>query len=106
MKTWAKSLMVLLLLTGCLHARQTAETQPQAVQQNVLEFNATVVYVTVEGGFYGLTDAEGKAYDPINLPPEFRKDGMKVRVSARPRTDMAGFHMWGTIIEILSIEQE
>ena len=66
----------------------------------------TVKYKEIEGGFYAIDTADGNKYDPINLPEAFRKDGLKVKVTARAKTDAMGFHMYGSIIEIVNISAQ
>ena len=63
-----------------------------------------VKYITLEGGFYGIIGDDGVNYDPINLPDNFRIDGLKVVLTAIRREDLCSFHMWGIIIEIISIQ--
>ncbi len=65
----------------------------------------TIDYVGLEGGFYAIEGDDGQAYDPINLPDNFKRDGLRVRVIARPQPLMGSFHMYGQIIEIVEIEQ-
>jgi len=65
----------------------------------------TVVFVSIEGGFYGIKGDDGRNYDPVNLPEEFRKDGLRVRYDVRELKDRASFHMWGTMVEIVHIER-
>ena len=52
------------------------------------------------------TQNTGKKSDPINLPESFRKDGLKVRVTARPQRDVMSFRMYGEIIEVIRIEAQ
>lgn len=66
----------------------------------------TVTFKDLEGGFYAIESFDGKKYDPINLPESFRKDGLKVKVTARPQRDVMSFRMYGEIIEIISIEAQ
>jgi len=65
----------------------------------------TIVFLSFEGGFYGIKGDDGRSYDPINLPVEFRKEGMRVRFEAKELRDRASFHMWGTIVELVHIEK-
>ncbi len=65
----------------------------------------TISYIPLEGGFYGIKGDDGQAYDPINLPAEFRRDGLRVRFEGKVLKEGASFHMWGTMIEIVHIEQ-
>ena len=53
----------------------------------------TVIFVALEGGFYGIKGDGGINYDPINLAGEFQKDGLRVRFEAKELTDRASFHM-------------
>jgi len=65
-----------------------------------------VTFKDLEGGFYAIESFDGKKYDPINLPESFRKDGLKVRVTARPQRDVMSFRMYGEIIEVIRIEAQ
>jgi len=65
----------------------------------------TVVYLDLEGGFYGIVADNGKRYDPINLPKEFQQDGLRVSFEAKIRDDLASFHMWGQLVEIIKINR-
>ena len=67
------------------------------------EIVGTVVYKDIEGGFYAIDGDNGSKYDPINLPESFRKDGLRVKVTARPRMDAMSLHMYGAIIEVVNI---
>lgn len=66
--------------------------------------NATVTYIDLEGGFYGLVTDDGRKFLPGNLPAEYRRDGLLVQFSADVQDDGAGIQMWGTPVEIRSIE--
>ncbi|WP_083608763.1 DUF333 domain-containing protein [Methanoculleus chikugoensis] len=66
--------------------------------------NATVTYIDLEGGFYSLVTDDGRNYLPANLPAEYRQDGLSVQFSADVQDDAAGIQMWGTPVEIRSIE--
>jgi hypothetical protein len=90
-----KSICVLILaglLSGCLTSDLVRET-------------GTVVYNQLEGGFYGIQSDEGARYEPLNLPPEYRIDGLKVMFRGVIRPDMATIHMWGKPLELLHIEK-
>jgi heat shock protein HslJ len=69
------------------------------------EFDATgtVTYFDLEGGFYGIVGSDQTHYLPLNLPPEFEKDGIKVSFTAVKETEVMTIQMWGTPIRILSI---
>ncbi|MFQ6083487.1 MAG: hypothetical protein ACE5WD_09020 [Candidatus Aminicenantia bacterium] len=41
----------------------------------------------------------------VYTPSEFKKDGLRVKFKGRIRYDLASFHMWGYIIEIIEIKK-
>jgi len=47
---------------------------------------------------------DGKHYDPINMPQEFKVAGLRVRFSAN-FTDYVSYHMWGYVVRLVSIER-
>lgn len=67
--------------------------------------NGTVTYVDLEGGFYGIVTDDGRNYLPGNLSEEYRTDGLRVQFSADVQGDVTGIQMWGTPVEIRSIER-
>jgi len=67
------------------------------------EIVGTVTYRNIEGGFYAIDGDNGSKYDPINLPESFRKDGLRVKVTARLRMDAMSLHMYGAIVEVVNI---
>ena len=74
-----------------------------ALPADSFEIVGTVTYKNIEGGFYAIDGDNGRKYDPINLPESFRKDGLKVKVTARLKKDAMSFHMYGAIIEVVNI---
>jgi len=69
-----------------------------------IEIVGTVVHKGIEGGFFAIDADDGSKYDPTNLPESFKKDGLRVKVSARLEKDLMSFHMYGVLIEVLKIE--
>jgi len=65
----------------------------------------TVRYVSLEGGFYGIVADDGTRYDPgDSLPEKYRRDGLRVRFTARPQEGFT-IRMWGKLVEIEEIEE-
>ncbi len=74
-------------------------------QGDTIEGTGTVTYIGLEGGFYGIITANNGHWDPINLSSEFMVDGLRVKFKAKIREDLLGYHMWGTIIELIYIKK-
>ena len=92
----APLLLVLFAISCSNHDAQPADP-------NVISSIATVRHQDIEGGFYGLVTEDGTKYDPGTLPEAFRKEGLRVKFTAR-RTNALTTRMWGTTVEIDHIE--
>ncbi len=108
-------------LIGCKDysdsSKKTPDTEPNVSEPNespstdiptippkgTFEIMGTVAYKNIEGGFFAIDGDDGRKYDPINLPESFRKDGLKVKVTARLRRDAVSIHMYGSIIDVVNI---
>ena len=77
---------------------------PTTPNSEALEIQGTVVFKDLEGGFFAIDGDDGQKYNPVNLAESFRKDGLKVKVTARPDADAMTVHMYGTVIEIVEIQ--
>jgi hypothetical protein len=104
MSTWAVSrphVLALILVAGFACASPTAPEPPDGA----VRINGTVRYFNLEGGFWAVRGDDGVTYDPIaGLAPAFQRENLRVTIVAKIRSDMAGIHMVGPIVEILSIE--
>ncbi len=69
------------------------------------EIRGTVRYVDLEGGFYGIETRDGTRLDPVNLPDDFKKDGLRITARVERLKDRISIHMWGTLVRILEIER-
>jgi len=89
-------LFLSVILSGCL-------------EEYKIEDTGTIIICDFEGGFYGILSDDfhngEKKFDPINLPSEFKEDGLRVKFKAIVSLFQYSFHMWGTIIVILEIEK-
>jgi hypothetical protein len=73
---------------------------------NLVVVNGTVRFMTFEGGFWAIRGDDNVTYDPLGgLPAAFQLEGLRVRIEARRRNDMASIHMAGPIVEIISINR-
>jgi hypothetical protein len=69
-------------------------------KSGLIQTTGTVVWVPLEGGFYGIIGDDGTQYDPLNLPEEYAEDGFRIGFTAIEEQNVASIHMWGTIITI------
>lgn len=69
----------------------------------LLSFQGEVVFVEIEGGFYGIVDQNGQKYLPSNLPDILKQNGLKVRGNAQLKSGKLGFKQWGKMIDIIEI---
>ncbi len=77
----------------------------EPTNDKIVSGTGEIVFISFEGGFYGIVSDYRMHYDPINLPDEFKIDGLRISFKAKIRDDLVSFHMWGTIIELLSIDR-
>ncbi len=65
--------------------------------------SASVRFLNLEGGCWTLEPSAGVHYLPLNLPEQFRRDGLKVQADLLRRDDYDSICMVGPVVEILSI---
>ncbi|MBK9104989.1 MAG: hypothetical protein IPL92_10570 [Saprospiraceae bacterium] len=68
-----------------------------------MRITGKVVYLSFEGGAYGIIDQHGKKYLPINMPNQLKRDGAEVICRVQP-ADVESMVMWGEPIYIYSFE--
>jgi hypothetical protein len=90
---------IVLVLVGA-----SALSTQLTINDGLIHGKGTVRYLSFEGGFYGIVGDDGKNYDPINMSQEFKVDGLRVKFTANI-TDYLSFHMWGYVVQLLSIEK-
>jgi len=69
--------------------------------ESTIETMGTVVFVGLNGGFFGILGDDGKRYEPINLPSDCEVVGLRVWFKARIL--QWTIHVWGIPIEIIEI---
>ena len=94
---------VLLLAAGCQNAE--SDSQETGAVQRPRTVTGTVRYLDLEGGFYGIEADHGTKLDPVNLPEDFRQDGVRVAVRVEELKDRVSTHMWGTLVRIMEIKR-
>lgn len=88
-------LLIFFNLFGCSSELETNNTL----------IRGTVKFIEFEGGFFGIITDDGAKYDPINLPNEFKVNGLRIEFNFNERKGGMSFHQWGTIIEITEIKE-
>ena len=72
--------------------------------EDVVSGVATVRYLDLEGGFYGLiADADSARYNPSDLGADYRQDGLRVRFRGQLQEGTMTTQQWGRPIEIIDI---
>jgi len=72
---------------------------------DIISGTGTINHINLEGGFYGITADDGRKYLPKSLAREFKVDGLHVRFQVKILTGVATIYMWGTPVDVLSIER-
>jgi hypothetical protein len=99
-------LLTLLLLSACVCGQaDPGKTGPNTSAQGVIEVQATVRFIPLEGGFFGLVASDGVQYDPTNLAKEFQQDGLEVKATLRLRRGVVSYRMWGTTVDVVAMEK-
>jgi hypothetical protein len=65
--------------------------------------SGTVKYLNMEGGFWGVLGDDKESYDLVNMPNDFKKEGLRIKFSGKP-IQAASTRMWGTMVNLESIE--
>ena len=105
--TGTAACLVLLVAAGCRNggpeSRPESRSKTAAARGQIV--TGTVRHIDLEGGFYGIETDDGTKLDPVNLPEEFRQDGVRVRVRVEELKDRVSTHMWGKIVRIVDIKR-
>lgn len=80
------------------------KSQPPQDKMKSVSFIATVKFMNLEGGFFGLVSKEGKHLLPTNLKKEFHQHGAVIKVSGNMLPNMITIEQWGTPFKITDIE--
>jgi len=95
--------LTLCVLGGCA---PTALDKPGVTNDGAyVSGTGSVAHFDLEGGFWAIKGDDHMTYDPINLDPSYRVEGLRVRFRAVLRKDLLGIHQVGPIIEILEIKR-
>ena len=99
------ALSAFFLLSALALSACSASQLPNDASDADLQFDGAVAYTDLEGGAWVIQADEGTTYEPVNLAAEDREEGLRVRVWADVREEMASTLMVGPIIEIRRLER-
>jgi len=89
----------ILLVTGCLSFGGATQLTP-----SIPNFCGKIIYIPLEGGFYGLESNKGNKYLPVNLPDDLKRHGLSIQARLVKVEGMMGLHMWGEYVRVLDIK--
>lgn len=67
-----------------------------------IRIEGKIVYMPIEGGFWGVIDDKGNEWLPMDMPDELKKDGLMVILEVRKIKDAFSIYNWGMPVEILA----
>lgn len=108
-------LSLMLALSGC-GIKEVATSRPSRdsatdingtseAEKGSFEITGEITFKEIEGGFYAIEGNDGRKYDPLNLPEDFRREGLAVKIVAEKKTGVMSARMYGTVIELLEISK-
>jgi hypothetical protein len=106
-KKIAFSLMFSLLCFSCVGKNALIMTPNKAKapeQERMTWQTATVIFVKLEGGFYGLLAQDGSKLLPINLAPQYQIPNTTLNIQGKKVEGMMPIQQWGVPFEIINIE--
>ena len=81
----------------------TQKTQVHEQKWEGTVITGRIIYMDIEGGFYGIKGDDGNNYDPVNLSSEYQRDGIRIKASITFEKNVSSIRMWGKIIRINQI---
>ena len=100
---------MLLILGGCHPKTSNVSNEQKGTnkENNTGYEKLTVKDLTgLDGCTFVLIKQDGKKLEPMNLPDEFRKDGIKVLVKYTVKRDAISICMVGSMVEVSDIKMD
>jgi hypothetical protein len=73
--------------------------------ENNIQILGKIIYLPIEGGFWGIESEDGKKYFPTEgLPPPFQKENIQIKATIVPSPEFNAY-MWGKAVRIKAIEK-
>jgi len=100
-------LLLLAVLEGCRStpANPSGQAPSRSEGEHAQVVTGTVRHIDLEGGFYGIVTDEGAKLDPVNLPEEYRKDGVRIEARVVEIRGRVSTHMWGKLVRIIEFKR-
>jgi hypothetical protein len=89
---------------ACAAAPDAEALEPIERPVERAELVGTVVFLAVEGGCWGVRTDAGNTIEPMGLPPQYRKDGLRVRLVVRYPRGMTSTCQIGRIAHVELVE--
>jgi len=111
--------IITLLLCACNASVQSAKSENSTIESNNLSkaltkdnvtqvaqewLKAKVIFLNLEGGFYGIVTDDGKHLLPVNLAKKFRQHNAAIKVKGKLLKGVMTIQQWGTPFKIAEIE--
>ena len=99
--------VALLSLVACQPSEDKAMPETdmtKQTQETSKMMTATVKYIAIEGGFYGLETADGQQFLPRNLNKNYQTDGTVIRFTFEPVEGVMTTQQWGTLVRLSDVE--
>lgn len=102
---WTILAILLLLAVSCDSSRNAlSSTRSEGSHRDLSR--GQVVWIDLEGGFYGIVGEDQTRYLPKDLSDEFQSDGLRVRFHGSVDHESASIAMWGPILILTHMERE
>lgn len=100
------TISVLGLCVACTNAADSAntkthlysDTNSKPITQHIV---GRVVYLNLEGGFYGFIADNGEKFLPLNLEEEHRVDGKRLKLAVIPQKETMTFMQFGQAVKVV-----
>lgn len=80
-------------------------SEPPSDSARLVSISGRIRYLDIEGGTFVLDDGRGTRYSPVNLPDEFRTDGVAVEADVVAEDGMVSITMVGPLVRVIRIRR-
>jgi hypothetical protein len=79
-------------------------TPSEVRQGRTVAVGGTVVFRDKDGGFFGILSDNGGQFEPVNLDPQYRTDGLHVKLTGKLDDSHLGKHSWGNPLDVERVQ--